>query len=251
MDQGRYLLSYEAGDDHFDWSEGWQGKLQYIIAFQTQRLDPAPGTGTFSSDPRGFEGDGCDPSVSGCVVDNTNFTMSSQPFSNPTIANFSLVGAGNNAAFPQTSGMVIRRGSAGYFINGISSRFGRTGIQCRDAQTGNHLDTGLMEVLNMIFAENTQGNYDDAANTSRFCQQSRFTGDNHREVTTASQLFTSLNPAGLDWTPTNEATSGGGNIDGTRASGFFGGTMDNTSFVGAADPSGPAWWLGWSVYLIN
>ncbi|HSB54484.1 MAG TPA: fibronectin type III domain-containing protein, partial [Gemmatimonadales bacterium] len=39
---GRYLISYESGDDHFDWTEGYQGRNQFLIALQTQRLVPRP-----------------------------------------------------------------------------------------------------------------------------------------------------------------------------------------------------------------
>ncbi|MBA2626995.1 MAG: hypothetical protein H0U85_03215, partial [Gemmatimonadales bacterium] len=54
----RYLVSYESGDDHYDWTEGYRGRGQFLIALQTQRLSPQSGAGVFSSDPRGFEGDG-------------------------------------------------------------------------------------------------------------------------------------------------------------------------------------------------
>ncbi len=37
---GRYLVSYETGDDHFDMSEGYSGRLQYLIAYQSKLLDP-------------------------------------------------------------------------------------------------------------------------------------------------------------------------------------------------------------------
>src|ERR671916_841658 len=56
---GRYLVSYEAGDDHFDWTEGYRGRNQFLIAFQSARLDPAPNAGVPASDPEGFEADGC------------------------------------------------------------------------------------------------------------------------------------------------------------------------------------------------
>src|SRR5690606_36147159 len=49
----RNLISYESGDDHFDWTEGYQGRGQNLIALQTAVLTPRPGTGTVSSDPRG------------------------------------------------------------------------------------------------------------------------------------------------------------------------------------------------------
>jgi hypothetical protein len=32
---GRYLVSFESGDDHFDWTEGYVGRNQYLIAFQS------------------------------------------------------------------------------------------------------------------------------------------------------------------------------------------------------------------------
>ena len=40
---GRYLVSYESGDDHFDWTEGYQGRNQFLIAFQTQPARPGAG----------------------------------------------------------------------------------------------------------------------------------------------------------------------------------------------------------------
>jgi hypothetical protein len=43
--KGKYLISYEAGDDHFDWSEGYVGRLQYLIAFQSRNQPAATGDG--------------------------------------------------------------------------------------------------------------------------------------------------------------------------------------------------------------
>jgi N-methylhydantoinase A len=51
-----------------------------------------------------------------------------------------------------------------------------------------------------------------------------------------------------------EIGAGGGSsgtIPAGYASGFFGGTMTSTSFLGAGDPAGPKWWQGWSNYAIN
>src|SRR5262245_51848395 len=110
---GRYLVSYESGDDHFDWTEGYQGRNQFLIAFQSQRLVPRPGTGVFSSDPRGFEGDGCDPAVTGCTVTATG---ASTPYSNPVFSNFTMIGPGQLAGIPNDgNGGVWRRGTGGFF----------------------------------------------------------------------------------------------------------------------------------------
>ena len=78
---GRYLVSYESGDDHFDWAEGYVGRLQYLIAYQNARLIPTSGTGVLSTDPQGFEVDGC--AGNGCA----NGTRSA-PFSDAIVANF-------------------------------------------------------------------------------------------------------------------------------------------------------------------
>ena len=39
----RNLVSYESGDDHFDWTEGYSGRGQNLIALQTSQLTPRPG----------------------------------------------------------------------------------------------------------------------------------------------------------------------------------------------------------------
>ncbi|MEY4010621.1 MAG: hypothetical protein RLZZ93_1313, partial [Actinomycetota bacterium] len=56
---GKYLVSYESGDDHFDMSEGYQGRLQFLIAYQSGLVIPRAGAGNSSNDPQGIENDGC------------------------------------------------------------------------------------------------------------------------------------------------------------------------------------------------
>ena len=53
---GRYLVSYESGDDHFDWTEGYVGRNQFLIAFQSTRLAPHTGSGVLSADPAWLRG---------------------------------------------------------------------------------------------------------------------------------------------------------------------------------------------------
>jgi len=246
--QGRYLLSYESGDDHYDWSEGFQGKLQHIVAFQSQRLVPRPGTGTVSSDPRSVEADGCDPGVTGCSVTTTG---ASEPYSNPTVANFTFVGTGALGGFPSDgNGIVFRRGTGGWLQNGVIARFKGIGINLRDAWTDSLHTRDSLGIKDVILAENGQ-NYDAVG--SHFGQETKFASDNHRTAATSAELFVAngLNTTSLDWTPAGAATSGGGTLPAARAAGFFGGTMDNTTYVGAANPAGPKWWQGWSAYAVN
>jgi hypothetical protein len=39
---GKYLVSYESADDHFDASEGYIGRNQFLIAFQSIRRSRGP-----------------------------------------------------------------------------------------------------------------------------------------------------------------------------------------------------------------
>src|SRR5688572_23539160 len=100
------LVSYEAGDDHFDMSEGFQGRLQYLIALQSTQLTPRPGgLGTFASDPQGIENDGCEGS--GCT-NGRNTT----PYTYPVVANFTLIGTNSTTTSGSSGGVgvMLRRG---------------------------------------------------------------------------------------------------------------------------------------------
>ena len=250
---GRYLVSYESGDDHFDWTEGYQGRNQFLIAFQSQRLVPRPGTGVFSSDPRGFEGDGCDPAVSGCTLTATG---ASTPYSNPVFANFTLIGPGQLAGIPNDgNGGVWRRGTGGFFANGIMARWKGIAINIRDAWTDSLLaNYDSLNIVNVLLTQNGF-NYDTTG--AGFGQAPSFASDNHlvfaASVAADTLLGVSLNPTGLDWTPklASPAATGATTVPAAKVGAFFGGTWVNTTFLGAADPSGAKWWQGWTNYAIN
>jgi hypothetical protein len=243
---GRYLVSYESGDDHFDWTEGYRGRNQFLIAFQSARLDPAPGAGVLSTDPQGFEADGCNGT--GCALG-----FATQPFSIPVFANFTLVGPGT-ATTPTASGdigMVLRRGTGGYLTNGIVARWQGQGLSVRDAETDALLTADSLNLSNILLAENA-ANYDDDA-SGDFGVAAAFTASNHVEdAGTAAALFTSLTPASLDWTPPggSPAAAGAGTvvIPAEYTGAYFGGTLTNTTYFGAADPAGAKWWEGWTRY---
>jgi hypothetical protein len=246
----RYLVSVEAGDDHFDWTEGYQGRNQFLIAFQNTRLDPRPGTGTYSGDPNSFEGDGCDPSVSGCVLGTDT---ASTPLSNPVFANFTVIHGGNGASFPAgTNGLVLRRGTAGAFYNGIVARHKGTGLNIRDAFTDRNRQAGRLDIRSLAFVEN--GANFDPESGSNFGKKSNFPAHGLIEVDgPASSLFVSLDPANPDFTPTpgSPVTTGGSEVPAERVQGYFGGTWQNTTYLGAASPDGPRWWQGWTSFATD
>lgn len=253
----RYLVSYESGDDHFDWTEGYLGRGQFMIALQTQRLVPAPGAGVFSSDPRGFEGDGCDPLVSGCTVTATG---TSTPYSNPVFANFTMVGPGQLAGIPNDgNGGVWRRGTAGYTANGVLSRWKGYGISIRDAWTDTlftQLDS--LSFYSIIMAQNGPGGNFDTTGTAFAAPANWPTAQLNSlklyasSVSVDTLLGISTNPAGLNWAPKagSPAASGATAVPAAKVAGYFGNTWQNTSYLGACDVA-CNWYQGWTVYQIN
>lgn len=246
----KYLVSYNAGDDHFDMSEGHVGRHQFLIALQNTRVVPRP-PGIVATDPQGIENDGCDGA-------NCLNGRNSLPLTVPVIANFTLVGVPGTVG--QTSagdiGMMIRRGTGGFYVNGVVARWSRAGISLRDQETLNRLATGDLLLNNILLAEvgavfqpqsgtTVQGTVDLAANALE------------ASAATASSLFTALpaapTAATLDWTPAvgSPARVGGlVNFTGQLAA-RAGGFVVGTSYRGAVDPNGVKWWQGWTNYATN
>jgi hypothetical protein len=239
----RYLVSYESGDDHLDFAEGYAGRIQYAIAFQTTRLAPAAGTGVLSSDPQGFEVDGC--SGSGCASG-----FRSTPYTNPVVANWTFVGPPEEPVTGGGIGGVWRRGTAGVYHNGIMARWPRRALSVRDAVTDTLRQRDSLSIQNVIFAANAAIYEPDGTN---FAQEGNFAGKNHVTAGTVASILTSVNVIALDWTPLGAAASGAGTVGlpAARTGSFFGGTMANTTYFGAVDPAGPKWWEGWSIYDID
>jgi hypothetical protein len=244
---GRSLVSYESGDDHFDATEGYIGRNQFLIGFQSTRLPPAAGTGVVATDPQGFELDGC--AGAGCDLGTR-----SEPFTNPIFANVTMVG---NPTEPQTSGgrgIVLRRGHLGFLSNFILARWNTFAISVRDTSVTLAVRDSA-NIVNAILAENvalyepsTDPAYTDVQFTALFAL------DNHRTEATAASVLTSLTPPALDFTPTGNATTGCNTvaIPGTyNTANFFGGTLTLPAYCGAVDPAGPKWYEGWTVHALN
>lgn len=253
------LVSYESGDDHFDMSEGFRGRLQHLIALQTTRLTPRTGAGSASSDPQGIENDGCEGA--GCQNGRN-----STPLTTPVVANFTLVGT-NDVATSGTSGgvgMMIRRGSGGWYLNGILARWPRAAVSLRDAETYARagsvatpdLNTADLAMRNLLVLESavvfqtggsaTQNALDLVSNAIT------------QDAATSTAVFTAF-PAAItaqttasafDWTPAagSPAAMGGlGALSGKLAT-AAGTAVAGTAYRGAAAPGGAKWWQGWTAY---
>ncbi|HEY9519161.1 MAG TPA: fibronectin type III domain-containing protein [Gemmatimonadales bacterium] len=248
---GKFLVSYESGDDHFDMSEGYTGRLQFLIGYQSRVFPPRPGVGNASADPQGIENDGCNGS--GC-----DLAFNSTPFTTPVVANFTLVGTGPGVV-PTGGGYgaVLRRGTGGHYVNGVLGRWQTAGIGYRDADTKARETAGLLSIRNVLIVETplalqaNQQTYDLAGNNVIF-----------EQATTAASLLTGLpavpttastTGASFDWSLTALAAARTGGLTTftgdllTRAGTFVTGTI----YRGAWDPAGTKWWEGWTAYNRN
>ena len=150
--------------------------------------------------------------------------------------------------------MVLRRGTGGYLTNGIVARWQSQALSVRDEETNTLLTADSLNLSNILFAENAT-TY-DADDSGDFGVADAFTDANHVvSADPAASIFTSLTPTALDWTPVagSDAEAGAGTvvIPTEYTGSFFGGTLGNTTYFGAAEPGGDKWWEGWTQYVIE
>lgn len=257
------LVSYESGDDHFDMSEGFSGRLQYLIAFQSDVLTPRTGAGSTSSDPQGIENDGCPANSAGCTQGHNT-----QPYTAPVVANFTFVGTGDVATSAASGGygLVLRRGTAGHYVNGIVARWPRAAVSVRDPETylraGSvaipDLATADLAVRNLLFVQDAadfqtgqQPPFDLTGNALRSAGATQTTAALFTAFPTTTSATTAA--ASFDWTPPagSMATTGGLTTFAGKLATKAGTVVTATAYVGAADPAGAKWWAGWTAYAKN
>ena len=111
------------GDDSLDWTEGWNGNVQYVLAKQ-------------------YTDDG----DQGIEADNNGDFPDNLPRSLPTIANATFIGQGNTDI-----GWLIRAGTGVSIANSIVTGFGETCVDIDDEETFSNSD-------NLTFVNNVIGN---------------------------------------------------------------------------------------------
>lgn len=268
---GRYLVSYEAGDDHFDAAEGYRGRLQFIIALQTgPRVSPRTGNpGALSAEQNGFEIDGCGAAAGTCALG-----FDSDPYTAPVVANFTVLGPGAGVIPVRSNGdggvgLLLRRGTGGVWMNGVVARWPEAGLSMFDSTaTFARLAADSLDVFNTLFTNNPR-TFDVAGANNRFATSDKFAAANIIANTTAGAhtLFVSVpdssvtiaNGAAFDWRPAAASalrTGGTGGtlpgLTGNRVANFFGAPLAGTTYLGAIQPDAATqWYAGWTAYYRN
>ncbi len=103
----KHLVLTGIGDDSLDWTDGWQGKVQFVLAEQYD-----------------------DKADRGIEADNLKADNDATPRSQPTISNVTLLGGAEG-----DTGVLLRRGTAANFHNFVVSGFANACLDLDDAAT--------------------------------------------------------------------------------------------------------------------
>lgn len=158
--------------------------------------------------------------------------------------------------------MLLRRGSGGYYVNGVVARWPRAAMSVRDQATYNRggavatpdLATADLALRNIAVLESANA---FESGTGRFSFDVAGNALVATAGTTASlftaypSAITNTTPvASFDWTPAASAaiaTGGLATFTGKLAT-AAGTVVSGTAYRGAAAPGGAKWWQGWTTY---
>jgi hypothetical protein len=212
----RHLILTDIQDDSVDWTQGWQGKIQFGLVKQIQDQEVET--------DRGFE------------MDNLEQNNDASPRSGGKLANFTVLGKAGKL------GMNPRRGTGGNFSNFIVTDFGSC-LDIDDPATftaagapGNLTGTLTFENTILNCATNIVEN-DDSANPDPWSVTTWFTG----------QPGNSLSDPNLDgvFPPEGAAYLSGHPLDPEVYDDFF----ENVDWIGAFRSRDSAWHYNWSEFL--
>lgn len=242
----KYAVSTEAGDDHFDMSEGYQGRIQYFVAFQSKLVAIRPLAGNVASDPQGIENDGCNGS--GCDAG-----QNSTPFTIPVVANGTIVLTGPGVVGGSGGyGMVLRRGTGGHYVNIVIAKGASNGIGYRDATSKLREDAGLLSLKGIYIAETP-----NAFQSGQQTYAGPASDVTHAAATTAASIFAGYNANPASMADINLFPAAGSPIATGGFTGWSGDLLsrgaglDQTTYRGAFAPGGTDWTAGWTEYSDN
>ncbi len=139
----KYCVATSCSDDSFDWTDGWVGKAQFLVAYQ-------------SAD---FNGK-CD-----CLLecDNQGSNNLASPTSHPVIANATLVG--NTYSDSKTDGVMLKAGTEIELFNSIIT--GKTDcIVIKTDNTDDQLIAGVSKLSNIYMTSGVSNLSDTPAYTT-------------------------------------------------------------------------------------
>ncbi|MGM0482015.1 MAG: hypothetical protein ACQEQZ_08800 [Pseudomonadota bacterium] len=207
----KYVVLTNIQDDSIDWDNGYQGNMQYVLVRQNPDNSDAN---------RGIE------------ADNDGSNPASEPMSNPTIANLTIIGntfAGENAS----EGIYLREGTQATFYNTIVSGPADMG-ECLEVESNpvsqGHLQDGGISMTHSLMACDNSENFKFGSTDVDLEQW--FLGQQGNSVVAAADALDGIYTA---------ADAAAADLSGDT---FF----DNAGYVGAVSADND-WTAGWTVGL--
>jgi hypothetical protein len=223
----KYAISQGSADDSFDWTFGWRGCSQFVIAHQ--------------------KSDECD---NGIEADGQEGGHNAIPYSDPVLYNMTFIGQktlGNE-------GYRLRRGTAGDIRNSIVTDFKADGIDFTNFETMQRADALRLVVDNNIFYNNTPNFAPDAGEVPPMSHTTRefMTCVNYGSLdpgeacytnnAEVDPLITSKNFDNPDFRPAANSPAVNGTVPVAEkpSSGDCSSYIENTTFIGAVSNVTPA-----------
>src|SRR5690606_6660855 len=220
-----HIVASSNSDDSFDWTSGFSSKVQFVLLLQ----DPG------------------DADVA-IEADNSEDLFDAEPLSSPVFFNLTAIGGGGDS-----TGVVLRRGTAGKFYNSIFSGF-RIAVDVRDAESVARTegDDPSLTVEHSLFFDNgadgeTHFPVEDAAsdNDVGFDEVAYFTDAAKNNVFDEDPEF---GDASNLRAPNLVPSADGPAARGAKAPGRGFVAAD---YLGAFEPGGMDWTAGWTAYPDN
>jgi hypothetical protein len=248
-----HLVAYETGDDMFDMSEGYVGRMQFLIGFNSVQLTPRTGAGSLATDLEGIENDGCNGRGATTVSNQAPFTV--------PVANFTP--AGRCAVVRRTGWRIWNDApSHGRVLRQWCGDAPAAGVSLRDPESTSVAGIAVPDLRHQIFKLQRCVFAETPENSRRIRRHPHhsaldLTGNALTSSSAASTaLFTAIPAVGavpsgvaaFDWTPVaGSAIAAGGLATFTGKVATKAGTfVTGTSYVGAVGAGGTKWWSGWT-----
>ncbi|WP_262696250.1 hypothetical protein [Kordiimonas aquimaris] len=225
--QAKHLVITGADDDSLDWTQGWRGKVQFVIIAQNPNQ---PAT------DQGIEADN--------FGDGNDFL----PRAQPQIANATILGAGA-AGGESDIGILLREGTGGNIFNTVVADFGDACLDVDDAATfaasgGSATNLTGTLTLQSTLLSTTCAEVFNTDDDNAFDLEAWFLGQSNNLV--AADSLTEFAGAASFKTYINGATETGATATDVSAVDSF---FEATSFIGAVPSADNNWAAGWTVWL--
>lgn len=245
----KYLIAYRGLDDDFDTDFGYQGRVQFAVAYRDPARADAVGSGS-GGDSNGFESDN----------DGTGSLANPRTFA--TFSNVTLIGPRATAATQISPfffrGARLRRATAQSVLNSVIAGW-PVGVNIESARSGNSATNDSLQVRNVIiagattnFAQSSAGTFNSATFFANPAYGNR-TFANNTDVLPAEAFVATQDPAApVSVSPnpvpalTSPAATGASFASARIVAG--GAFFTPTAYVGAFDPAGVRWDARWAVY---